>query len=73
MAQEKHKNLILMKDYGSRKISMLKVHILATYDESNTSTSGTVEFFETAPVQGDLKLHASYSGMGKVVSALLKY
>lgn len=78
----------LMKDYGNRKISMLKVNLpdafwiaeeysnmlmVATYDEGNTSTSGKVEFFKTAPVQSDLQLYSEYSGMGKVVSALLKY
>ncbi|WP_316814516.1 PKD-like family lipoprotein [Pedobacter nyackensis] len=78
----------LMKDYGSRKISMLKVNLpdaywipeeysnllmIATYDEGNMSTSGKIEFFKTAPVQGDLELYSSYTGMGKVVSALQKY
>lgn len=78
----------LMKDYGSRKISMLKVNLpetywvseeysdmlmVATYDEHNLSTSGSIEFFKTTPVQGNLILYSSYAGMGKVVSALIKY
>lgn len=75
----------LMKDYGSRKISMIKFNrsvnvwqkdafydqlMVATYDEGNTSVSGQIDFFKPAAVQGGLEQLSSYSGMGKVVSAL---
>ena len=63
----------LMLDLGSRQISLLQFYgndlLVFSYDPAEPTTSGHMDSYTVAPVQGDLVRTQHFEGVGKVVSA----